>query len=140
MSPASRESDHEEISSPSPRLRVLLVDDDVEVRGLLEVVLDGDGRFDVVGQAGNGAEALELAMDLQPDVVVLDLMMPWVDGFAALPRLRASLPTARIVVVSAFPDPYTLLDSIKLGADGYIDKSRVWCELVPTLAGLCALV
>ena len=140
MSAASQEFEEEGVPEPSDRLRVLLVDDDAEVRALLEVVLDGDGRFHVVGEAADGLEALQLALTHRPDVVVLDLMMPGMDGFGALPRLRQALPAARIVVVSAFPDPYTLLDSIKLGADGYIDKSRVWCELVPTLAGLCALV
>lgn len=140
MNPASREFENEVPATPSQPLRVLLVDDDVEVRGLLEVVLEGDERFEVVGQAEDGAVGLALAVALRPDVVVLDLMMPGVDGFAALPRLRQALPAARIVVVSAFPDPYTLLDAVKLGADGYIDKSRVWCELVPTLTGLCALV
>lgn len=128
----------EAVRSPRP-LRVLLVDDDVEVRDLLEVVLDGDDRFDVVGQAADGAEALRLAESCRPDVVVIDLLMPGMDGFAALPHLRRVLPESRIVVVSAFPDPYTLLDAVKLGADGYIDKSRVWCELVPTLVGLCAV-
>jgi len=129
---------HEALRAPRPR-RVLLVDDDVEVRGLLEVVLGGDDRFDVVGQAADGAEALELAESRRPDVVVIDLLMPRMDGFAVLPRLRRALPESRIVVVSAFPDPYTLLDAVRLGADGYIDKSRVWCELVPTLVGLCAV-
>lgn len=140
MSPASRESESEAAATPSDRLRVLLVDDDVEVRCLLEVVLDGDGRFDVVGQAGDGVEALKLAREHRPDVVVLDLMMPGMDGFSALPYIRRLLPGAHIVVVSALPDPYTLLDAVQMGADGYIDKSRVWCELVPTLTGLCALV
>ena len=140
MSAASREFEQEEVPHQPGRLRVLLVDDDVEVRGLLELVLGGDGRFDVVGQAADGSQAMELARSEHPDIVVLDLMMPGVDGFAALPHLRRTLPAARIVVVSAFPDPYTLLDAVKMGADGYIDKSRVWCELVPTLAGLCALV
>lgn len=139
MSAASQPFE-EDMPTPSEPLRVLLVDDDVEVRDLLEVVLEGDVRFAVVAQAADGAEALELAVRHRPDVVVLDLMMPGVDGFNALPRLRRTLPGARIVVVSAFPDPYTLLDAVKLGADGYIDKSRVWSELVPTLAGLCALV
>lgn len=121
-------------------LRVLLVDDDPDMRGLLEIMLAEDGRFAVVGHASDGAEALRLASTERPDVVVLDLQMPGMDGLTALPILRDQLPDARIVVVSAFPDPLTLADAMRRGVDGYIDKSRTWCELVPTLEGLCALV
>ncbi|HEX2701231.1 MAG TPA: response regulator transcription factor [Acidimicrobiales bacterium] len=116
------------------------MDDDPDMRGLLEIMLAEDGRFAVVGHATDGAQALRLAASERPDVVVLDLQMPGMDGLTALPLLRASLPHARIVVVSAFPDPLTLADAIAQGVDGYIDKSRTWCELVPTLVGLCAMV
>lgn len=120
-------------------LRVLLVDDDEEMRDLLEIMLEEDGRFCVVGHAADGRQALRLAERYLPDVVVLDLQMPGMDGLTALPGLRARLPGARIVVLSAFPDPITLADTVELGVDGYIDKGRSWCELIPTLAGLCAL-
>jgi len=121
-------------------LTVLLVDDDPDTRTLLELMLEEDGRFTVVGHASDGAEAVRLAEQECPDVVVLDLQMPGMDGLTALPMLRRSLPRARIVVMSAFPDPLTLADAIGQGVDGYIDKGRSWCELLPTLAGLCALV
>ena len=137
MNVAPRETAHEDGKS-NPRLSVLLVDDDAELRALLEIILEEDGRFDVVGQAADGREALGLARSARPDIVVLDLLMPGMDGLRALPQLREALPRARIVVVSAFPDPYTLLDAVKLGADGYIDKTRVWRELLPTITGLCA--
>ena len=126
-------------TTEQPLIGVLLVDDDTDVRNLLEVMLGDDGHFSVVGQARDGADALRLADLTQPRVVVLDLHMPGMDGYAALPRLRAMLPDARIVVVSAFPDPYTLVDAVQRGADGYIDKSRVWSELLPTLRSLCEL-
>ncbi|MGI8685481.1 MAG: response regulator transcription factor [Acidimicrobiales bacterium] len=122
------------------QLRVLLVDDDPDMRSLLEIMLAKDGRFCVMGHASDGAEAVRLAVSEQPDIVVLDLQMPGMDGLTALPLLRERLPAARIVVVSAFPDPLTLADAMQRGVDGYIDKSRTWCELVPTLEGLCALV
>lgn len=140
MDALSRELDPATGRSSSGRLGVLLVDDDPDLRGLLEVMLDEDHRFAVVGHAGDGAEALRLAGSERPDIVVLDLHMPGMDGLTALPRLRECLPEARIVVVSAFPDPYTLVDAVQRGADGYLDKSRAWCELIPTLVGLCALV
>lgn len=139
MNELSPDPEHAMATSPC-RLSVLLLDVDAELRALLEVILDEDGRFSVVGQAADGAEALRLAREERPDVVVLDLVLPRMDGLSTLPRLREALPRAHIVVVSAFPDPYTLLDAVQRGADGYIDKSRVWCELVPTLGGLCAMV
>jgi DNA-binding NarL/FixJ family response regulator len=119
---------------------VLLVDDDPDIRNLLEIMLEEDGRFRVAGHASDGAEAVRLAEAELHDVVVLDLQMPGMDGLTALPLLRKCLPDARIVVVSAFPDPLTLADAVSQGVDGYIDKSRTWCELIPTLVGLCALV
>ena len=121
-------------------LLVLFVDDDPDMRSMLEIMMAEDGRFAVVGHASDGAQALRLASTERPDVVVLDLQMPGMDGLTALPLLRKQLPTARIVVVSAFPDPLTLADAMQRGVDGYIDKSRTWCELLPTLEGLCARV
>lgn len=123
----------------APTRRVLVVDDDPDMCCLIEVMLEGHGGFLVVGQAGDGAEALRLAAAERPDVVVLDIQMPGMDGLTALPLLRESLPEARIVVVSAFPDPLTLCEALRQGVDGYIDKSRLWCELLPTLVGLCAV-
>ena len=120
-------------------ISVLLVDDDTDVRNLMEVMLGDDDHFTVVGHARDGQEALRLADLARPEVVILDLHMPGMDGYAALPRLRAALPDARIVVVSAFPDPYTLVDAVQRGADGYLDKSRAWSELLPTLRSLCEL-
>jgi DNA-binding NarL/FixJ family response regulator len=120
-------------------ISVLLVDDDTDVRNLMEVMIGDDDHFTVVGHARDGQEALRLADLARPEVVVLDLHMPGMDGYAALPRLRAALPDARIVVVSAFPDPYTLVDAVQRGADGYLDKSRAWSELLPTLRSLCEL-
>lgn len=134
--------DQEPAAEPhrGPVLRVVLADDDADLRGLVEVMLTADGRFQVVGQARDGAEAVRLAESEQPDVVVLDLQMPTMDGLTALPLLRDRLPDARIVVLSTFPDPFTLVDAVTQGADGYIDKSRAWRELIPTLSGLCSVV
>ncbi len=143
MSEAVRATDQpvpEAVSQPrGTALKVVLADDDPDLRGLVELMLKADGRFRVVGQAGDGAAAVRLAESEHPDVVVLDLQMPLMDGLTALPLLRERLPDARIVVLSTFPDPFTLVDAVRQGADGYIDKDRAWSELIPTLAGLCAM-
>ena len=117
-------------------IRTMLVDDEQDVRDLLQVMLDLDGRFEVVGHARDGAEAIEVARAQEPDVVLLDLQLPGVDGLAALAQLRYAAPSAKIVVFSAFPDPFTLLEVVRSGADGYLDKSRAWAELIPTLINM----
>ncbi len=116
--------------------RVVIVDDDADVRSLLEVLFDVDRRFQVVGTAVDGAQGVALAEREQPDVVVLDLRLPVMDGLTAIPLLRRCAPEARIVVFSAFPDPFTLLDVLRRGADSYIDKAMAWSDLLPTIAGL----
>lgn len=80
--------------------RVLVVDDERDIRFMLRTMLEAFGQR-VVGEASDGLEAIELARELQPDVVVLDLMMPGLDGFRALPALVEVTPTARIVVCTA---------------------------------------
>ncbi len=91
------------ISSVTEALpRVVLADDSNDVRALLRVQLEMDGRFAVVGEANDGAVAVEVVRELQPDLIVLDLAMPRVDGLTALPLLREVAPGARIVVLSGF--------------------------------------
>jgi DNA-binding NarL/FixJ family response regulator len=117
--------------------RVLLVDDDEAVRDLIEMMLDIDDRFRIVGIAATGIDGVSLAARLQPDVVVLDLQMPFMDGLTAITQLRKRAPAARIVVFSAFPDTYTLVDVVSRGAHAYLDKAAAWFELVPTMIAAC---
>jgi CheY-like chemotaxis protein len=80
---------------------VLVADDDDEVRRLLRLVLERDGRFEIVGEAVDGAEAVRMAEALQPDAVVLDLMMPGVSGLEALPRIRQAVADATVLMLTA---------------------------------------
>ena len=86
------------LRDPSQPLRVLLVDDEADLRRLARVVLDLDGRWLVVGEASDGAAAVELASRTHPDVVLLDLEMPWLDGAEALPGILHAAPGAVIAV------------------------------------------
>lgn len=88
------------VASESPPIRVLLVDDVPDIRLLLRVGLEGDRRFSVIGEAADGAEAVALAGDLRPDVIVLDLAMPVMDGFQALPEIHRVAPGARVLAYS----------------------------------------
>ncbi len=103
--------------------RVLVVDDHPLTREALSSLLAQHG-FDVSGQASDGAEAIELAARLQPDVVLLDLTMPELDGLSALPRLRERAPDAEVVVLTASGTEENLLAAIRAGAAGYLLKTE----------------
>ena len=120
-------------------LRVLLIDDDVDVANLIEVLIDLDDRFSLVGVADSAPVGIDLAAEHRPDVIVLDLHLPGMNGFDAIPSLR-EVGGCPIVVFSAFPDVYTLLDVVSSGADSYLNKATAWAELLPTLASVCELV
>jgi DNA-binding NarL/FixJ family response regulator len=116
---------------------ILLVDDHPLTREGLAALLAGNG-FDVVGQAGDGREAIDLARELQPDVVLLDLSMPELDGLSALPRLRAEAPNCEVVVLTASGDEGNLLAAIRGGAAGYLLKTEPPERLVDFLHGAAA--
>ena len=115
--------------------RVLVVDDHPLTRDALASLL-AQGGFDVVGEAADGAEALALAHELQPDLVLLDLSMPGLDGLAALPRLRAAAPACEVVVLTASGSEENLLGAIRAGAAGYLLKSEPPERIVAFLRGV----
>jgi PAS domain S-box-containing protein len=125
-------------STPAPEgaLRVLLVDDAADIRLLLRFALAAESGYDVVGEAANGLEAVELATQLQPDVVVLDLSMPVMDGLQAIPELLRVCPEGRIVVLSGFDEARMKQVALDLGAHGYVEKGAATAELVAVLTGL----
>jgi DNA-binding NarL/FixJ family response regulator len=115
--------------------RVLIADDHPLTREALVGLLAANG-FDVVGQAADGAEAIDQAGVLRPDVVVLDLTMPGVDGLTALPRIREVAPDAAVVVLTAAEDDTNLLTAIRLGAAGYLLKNEPPERIVDFLRGV----
>lgn len=118
------------------RQRVLVVDDAANLRELLTVLLEAEDDFEVVGTAGDGRQALDAADRLEPDVVLLDLAMPVMDGLQALPTLRARLPQARIVIFSGFEQEALAHEAIAAGADAYIEKGASVTHLVARLREL----
>jgi len=101
---------------------VLLVDDHALVRAGLAALLGGAERIEVVGQAADGERAVELACRLRPDVVLMDLSMPVLDGVAATRSILAALPGTRVVVLSSFADRRRVCEAIAAGAVGYLIK------------------
>jgi two-component system nitrate/nitrite response regulator NarL len=111
------------------------VDDHPLTRDALAALL-GQNGFRVVGQAGDGYEAIEFARELQPDLVLLDLSMPDLDGLAALPRLREAAPDCEVVVLTASGTEDNLLAAIRGGAAGYLLKTESPERIVEFLNGV----
>ena len=118
------------------RDRVLVVDDAANLRELLTLLLEVEDDFEVVGTAADGRQAIEAAEALKPDVVLLDLAMPVMDGLQALPELRAQLPNARIVIFSGFEHQALASAALRAGADAYIEKGTSVTQLVTQLREL----
>jgi DNA-binding NarL/FixJ family response regulator len=111
-------------------IRILLADDHDVVRRGLTALLDGTDGFTVVGAAADGEEAVALAGESQPDVVLMDLSMPGVDGIEATRRLVAERPQSRVVVLTSFSDRDRILDALDAGAVGYLLKDAEPDELL----------
>jgi DNA-binding NarL/FixJ family response regulator len=115
--------------------RILIADDHPLTRDALAGLLAQHG-FDVVSQAASGEEAVEQARALAPDVILLDLTMPGLDGLAALPLIREAAPDAEVVVLTASEDESSLLGAIRAGAAGYLLKSEPPERIIEFLRGV----
>jgi DNA-binding NarL/FixJ family response regulator len=116
-------------------IRVLLVDDHSVVREGLRMFLSRDPELAVVGEAANGAEALELARQLRPDVVLMDLLMPAMDGLAATSAIRQDLPETEVIVLTSVLESCMVVDALKAGAIGYLLKDTQAAELRHAIKG-----
>ena len=115
--------------TPSP-VRVLIVDDHEIVREGLETLLAEESAVTVVGQAANGLEAIALAADLQPDVILMDLMMPELDGIEAARRIRDAGLASQILVLTSFADDQKVREALEAGAIGYLLKDVLKADLL----------
>jgi DNA-binding NarL/FixJ family response regulator len=113
------------------RTRVLIADDERLFVDALELILDADERIEVVGRALNGRDAITLARDLDPDVVLMDLSMPGLDGFGAIAAIVAQAGSQRIVVLSGSADPADMEKAREAGAVAYLMKDKIADDLVP---------
>jgi DNA-binding NarL/FixJ family response regulator len=111
------------VSDAIPRARVLLADDHALMRRLLRRAISAHPALEFVGEAADGAEAVELARSLAPDVVVLDLAMPELDGLQVAGKLRSDLPECAILVFSAFEAARVAAAALAAGADRYLEKA-----------------
>ncbi len=117
-------------------IRVLLVDDHVLFRKGVASLLADDPKLQVVGEADNGADAVEKARDLMPDVILMDVSMPVLDGLETTRRIKAEMPYVRIVMLTASDGDQSLFEAIKSGAQGYLLKNADPALLLTTIKGV----
>ena len=118
------------------RIKVLVVDDHSIVREGLKYVLEQSGDFEVVGQAGDGDEAVRVAAELSPDLVVMDVMMPRKDGVEACRDIMDSAPETRVVMLTVANEETAVLEAVAAGATGYLQKETDRERLLSTLRGV----
>ena len=110
------------VTTNGSRPRVLVVDDNDDIRRLLRTKLTRGGEYEVIGEAADGQEAIEQAIELKPDVVLLDLAMPVMDGLQALPHILAGVPRTRVIVLSGFDHMTMEPRALAAGAARYVEK------------------
>ena len=119
-------------------IRILLADDHPVVRDGLAAMLGTQPDFQVVGEAGTGAEAVAEAARLRPDIVLMDLEMPSLDGIEAIRRLRATDPAVQVVVLTAFDTDERILGALQAGAQGYLLKGAPRAEIFAAIRAVSA--
>ncbi|MCE2501714.1 MAG: response regulator transcription factor [Dehalococcoidia bacterium] len=124
--------------SSSERTKVMIVDDHQIVRVGLKQVLEQTGEFEVVGQAGDGEEAVRVAAEVAPDVVVMDVMMPKKDGVEACREIMENAPEARVVMLTASTEENAVVEAVAAGATGYLQKETGRDRLLSTVRDVAA--
>ena len=122
--------------STKPSIRVLLVDDHPLFRKGIASLLSSEPGFEVLGEASDGQEAIEKARDLMPDVILMDISMPGVNGLEATQRIKQEIPYVRIVILTVSDEDQNLFEAIKSGAQGYLLKKIEPQTLFQTLRGV----
>src|SRR5690349_1092917 len=111
------------MATTQSRIRVMIVDDHEMVRSGLSVFLEINDDFELVAEASSGAEAIRLAEEMHPDVMLMDLIMPGIDGITAMQRIRAIHPDVQIIALTSFKDEELVRSALQAGAIGYLLKN-----------------
>jgi DNA-binding NarL/FixJ family response regulator len=126
------------MSDGASAIRILVVDDHPVVRQGVAALVGGQSDMQIAGQASNGREAIQRFRDLHPDVVLMDLQMPDMNGLDAMIAIRDEAPEARVVVLTTYAGDAQVLRAIKAGARGYLLKSALHKELLETIRAVHA--
>lgn len=114
-------------------IRILVADDNAMIRRSVRLMLKGNDNVELVGEAQDGQEAIELAEDLNPDVVIMDISMPRVDGLEATQAIHEMNGDTHILILSMYATPTFVRQALRNGADGYVLKRNLSDELLPAL-------
>ncbi|QJQ06844.1 response regulator transcription factor [Undibacterium piscinae] len=114
------------------KIRVVIVDDYDMTRTLLKIILRGE-QFDVIGEATDGQSGVEMCLKLKPDIILLDVIMPIMNGIDALEKIRAHLPQTLVMMVTGNDDESVVNEAIKKGASGYIVKPFNTASVIETM-------
>lgn len=124
--------------SDRPECTLVVCDDQAQFRELLSQILDLEGDIDVVGEAADGREAITVVRDLRPDIVLLDIAMPVMDGLAALPHIRAASPGSKVMMLSGVAAPTVQARAMEAGACAFIEKGLDLEVLIERIRTVCA--
>ena len=114
-------------------IRIVIADDHAVVRQGLAMFLNMDGDFEIVGEASNGKEAIKLVEDLEPDVVLMDLLMPTMSGLDAIPLIREQYPDVEVIALTSVLDNGSVVKAVRAGAIGYLLKDTQSDELIRSI-------
>ena len=120
-------------NSGDRKLRILLADDQIFIRKAVRKVLESYSRFEVCGEAANGATAIEEALRLKPDVVVLNVSMPILSGFEAAREIKSKRPESAIVILSSHADERFVEEGKRVGARAYVAKTKIGEALIKAI-------
>ena len=112
------------------KIRIVLADDHPLLRKALRDLLEKEAAFEIIGEAGDGEEAVKLASELTPDVVIMDISMPNMDGLQATQKIKATYPKVAVLVLTVHTDDECILEILKAGAAGYLIKSAFGDEVI----------
>jgi len=114
-------------------MKILIVDDHPLFRQGLKALLEKNHKIEIVGEANDGAEAVTLAMEMKPDIVIMDISMPGYSGLDATQQIKGALPDTKILILSVHADNAFVDQALKAGASGYVHKDAVYDELIIAL-------
>jgi len=115
------------------KIRIVIVDDHGLIRECLHLVLAGEKRLDIVGEAANGIEAIDVISDLQPEIVLLDISIPGMSGLELIPIIKQKSPETKIIMLTGNDEDETILKALRAGARGYLTKDTTSQGLIKSL-------